>query len=385
MLACMVLAGCSLERRSAAPEASTAETASDQATEARADLPAAGPELLNPMIAKVEATGGGGPGDFGSAVIIGRASGDIRLITAKHVVTSGRDLQTRQLRAYEQIEVEFWFDRGTQHVARLEPMADSALDLAVLVVPETAALAQRLEDLPFDFESLLRRVRSPAALQLHDGLFTIGHPNGIPWYSAPFELDRVLTVDEDEIEFRSGFINTGHSGGALFSQDWYLVGMITHDRLPGGRALRIDRIVEQLEAWDQHVALAVPALPPTPGAPLRDWPDCPELVQLPPGTFIMGAEENAIDPSGTRPRATRSPSPPLSWSAGTRSPTRNFRRSSRPPATKPPMAARSGPRTNALGSGMATRAGAILAIRSRTTAARSSASSGPTPRLMWTG
>ena len=110
--------------------------------------------------------------------------------------------------------------------------------------------------------AFLRRVRSPLALQRHDGLFTIGNPNQIPWYSAPFDPDRVLTVKDDTIEFRSGFVAHGHSGGALFSQDWYLVGMVTDDEPPGGQALRIDRVLERLRAKGVAVDLAIPVPPP---------------------------------------------------------------------------------------------------------------------------
>ncbi|HSA82059.1 MAG TPA: SUMF1/EgtB/PvdO family nonheme iron enzyme [Geminicoccaceae bacterium] len=271
------------------------------------DVPEAGPELVGPMVAMVEASGDEGPGDFGAAILIGRSPEGIRLITARHVVTTGRDLRSRQLRVYRDIGVRFWFDSERSHRARPQ-MLDENLDLAVVLVPDTEALRQSLQKLPFDLEIVLRRVRSPLALQRHDGLFTIGNPNEIPWYSAPFDPDRVLTVTDDAIEFRSGFIAKGHSGGALFSQDWYLVGMITHDRPPGGRALRIDRILERLHERSVVADLATPVPPPETAPAFRDCDDirtitlvhdnkplavdarvCPEMAALPGGEFQMGA------------------------------------------------------------------------------------------------
>ena len=268
------------------------------------EVPEPGPELVNPLIAMVAVDD---VGDFAAAIIVGRDSKGVRLITARHVVAGGVDLRTRELLVYRNLTVRFWFDQEHSYAAQPE-ILDQNLDLAVLFVPETDALRQSFQKLPFDFAIALQRVRSPLTLQRHDGLFTIGNPNEIPWYSAPFDPDRVLTVKDDTIEFRSGFIAHGHSGGALFSQDWYLVGMITDDEPPGGQALRIDRVLERLHGQNVAVDLAAPMPPPEPARVFRDCQEtrtitlvhdnkpividthvCPEMAALPGGGYQMGA------------------------------------------------------------------------------------------------
>lgn len=65
----------------------------------------------------------------------------------------------------------------------------------------------------------------------------------------------------------------------------------------GGVALRIDRIADQIEATGKPVALKVPTLPPESQLPIRDCPKCPELLEVPPGTFVMGADEIEANPA----------------------------------------------------------------------------------------
>ena len=150
------------------------------------EVPEPGPELVNPLIAMVAVDD---VGDFAAAIIVGRDSKGVRLITARHVVAGGVDLRTRELLVYRNLTVRFWFDQEHSYAAQPE-ILDQNLDLAVLFVPETDALRQSFQKLPFDFAIALQRVRSPLTLQRHDGLFTIGNPNGISWYSAPFDPDR---------------------------------------------------------------------------------------------------------------------------------------------------------------------------------------------------
>ncbi len=298
LLASMAIAACSLEPDTPPSSGGSPEPSDDQTPQPKTDIPRTGPELLNALIAKVATRDPETLGDFGSAIIVERRPHEIRLVTAEHVVITRKRLGGPPRRAVEEITVEFWFDRGTKHVARVEWWAEARnLDLAVLSVPVTASLEVGLQKQQLDLKSLLRRVRSPESLRLHDGLHTIGNPYGIPWYSAPFELDRLLTVGDDDIDFRSGFVDKGHSGGGLFSQDWYLVGMITGKNRHGGVALRIDRIAEQIEATGKPAALKVPVLPPEPEQPIQDCRRCPELTKVPSGTFVMGADENENYPA----------------------------------------------------------------------------------------
>jgi formylglycine-generating enzyme required for sulfatase activity len=298
-----VLAGCAGAER-AAPETSIEPGAAPPA-EALGEAPVSGRELAFDLIAMVDVrapkqeipsddfgveqpAGGGNPDDdeqigkYGAAVIVGRADGHIHLATAEHVAFPNHVRPT-------EVEVRFRFfpERRFQAEALRR---DEKLDLAVLRVAETPELAEALERVDF------QRVRRPDVLRSDDKLRTIGNPQGEnPWYATPFELDLFDRLEGPELSFHTRLLMEGHSGGGLFTEDWYLVGMLQADQPPVGKALRIDRALEEVAAWGLPVTLSLPRRPPDGPRLVQDCDRCPELVEVPPGEFMMGAEPHERD------------------------------------------------------------------------------------------
>jgi formylglycine-generating enzyme required for sulfatase activity len=239
-------------------------------------------------------------GRYGAAIIFGRGDGHVYLATAEHVAFPSHEPPT-------QVEVSLRFFPEPKFRAVALPDRDEALDLAVLRVAETPELAQALDRLS------LERVRPPEVLLPDDKLRTIGNPEGNPWYATPFELDLFDSLDGPELRFHTRLLMTGHSGGGLFTEDWYLVGMLRTEREPFGKALRIDRALEQLSDWGYPVALSMPPVPPKPPRLVQDCDHCPELVEVPPGEFVMGVDPQEHNQSGneTPRRSVEIGSPPL--------------------------------------------------------------------------
>ena len=158
---------------------------------------------------------------YGAAVIVGRGDGHVYLATAQHVVYLGSAERAAvpSDQPPTRVEVRFWFlpDRRFQAEALRR---DEELDLAVLRVAETPELAQALERVDF------HRVRPPEVLRSDDKLRTVGNPQGEnPWYATPFELDLFDRLEESQLRFHTRLLMAGHSGGGLFTEDWYLVGI----------------------------------------------------------------------------------------------------------------------------------------------------------------
>lgn len=215
---------------------------------------------------------------FGSAIVVARGDDQFTLITANHVLAAVGTPEA-------EIRVRFAFARNKPVVARVLKQ-DPSLDLAVLSVSRFG-LAGEEPRLGF------ARTRTAAALKPVEGLnglHPVGNPNQVGWFS-PRALDRFHELKEDEIIFESPSLMVGFSGGGLFTEDWYLVGMLRADDPPFGRALAIEAIVERLKAWNVPIDMTVAPLPPKPPAPFKDCEICPEMVTVPAGEFLMGAED----------------------------------------------------------------------------------------------
>ena len=329
-LACLLVIGACAAKR-AVPEASI-EPGAAPPDEDLAQAPLSGRDLAFDLIAMVDlraprpeipsnefgveplAPPGNAADDdqivkYGAAVIVGRGDGHVYLATAQHVVYLGSAERAAvpSDQPPTRVEVRFWFlpDRRFQAEALRR---DEELDLAVLRVAETPELAQALERVDF------HRVRPPEVLRSDDKLRTVGNPQGEnPWYATPFELDLFDRLEESQLRFHTRLLMAGHSGGGLFTEDWYLVGILQTDQPPTGKALRIDQAIEQVEAWGHPVALSMPRLPPDSPRLVRDCPGCPELIEVPPGEFVMGVDPQEHNQSGNEtPRHTVAiGSPPL--------------------------------------------------------------------------
>lgn len=214
---------------------------------------------------------------FGTAVVVARDHDELTLITANHVLAAvGAPAP--------EIRVRFAFARDKPVLARILQQ-DPELDLAVLAVPRSGLTG---EETRLGFE----RTRTAAALKPVEGLsglHPVGNPNQVGWFS-PRALDRFHELRGDEIIFESPSLMVGFSGGALFTEDWYLVGMLRSDDPPFGRALKIEAIAERLKAWNIPIDMTVTPLPPQ-SPPFKDCDICPEMVAVPAGEFLMGAED----------------------------------------------------------------------------------------------
>src|SRR5439155_1830029 len=56
-------------------------------------------------------------------------------------------------------------------------------------------------------------------------------------------------------------LDEGSSGGALFNRSWEVIGMLVGEEPPHGRAIRVDRIVAQLDAWKIPLQLRTASYP----------------------------------------------------------------------------------------------------------------------------
>lgn len=160
---------------------------------------------------------------------------------------------------------------------------DPKLDLAVLLVRDPPPFIAAPGVLPFDW------ARSPKALFKADRLRTIGNPHGRQWYSPFLNLERFWGLDGDDILFDAVVLGPGHSGGGLFAEDWRLVGMIIADEPPFGRALRLDTIVGQIQAWGHPIDLRIPALPPAPSSCSPIAPFAPRWSRCPPASTALSS------------------------------------------------------------------------------------------------
>ena len=190
-----------------------------------------------------------GSDTIGAGIIVGVRGDRLYIVTANHVVRQGTQEEAQDLR------VLFRWLPGESAPARLLTDVDHGLDLAVLSVTNLKAIS--LPKLPFD------RLGDTTALKRTAPVYSVGYPNGRPWYSR-VTPDAISEASTDLLKFESLFLAPGHSGGALVNERWELVGVIRSDQPPDGEAVRIDRILEKLRQWNYPVNLTTTA--PSPGA-----------------------------------------------------------------------------------------------------------------------
>ena len=177
----------------------------------------------------------------GAGIIFAREKDGLLIATANHVVRRGA-------KSADQVRITFFDSPGKSILVNMLPHADTQLDLTVLraeklsrhgVVPCARSFA---------------RLGNDGAIRRGDAVFPVGNPNGVPW-GMPVAPDRVAQLVGRRISFQSSFISMGNSGGALVTDQGALVGMVTADQPPFGVAVRLDTILEKLEAWGYPVHL----------------------------------------------------------------------------------------------------------------------------------
>jgi len=197
------------------------------------------PEAKN-LVVQVLATGGDEE-EVGAGIVVA-TSDRIIIATAAHVV------RTAQQGA--KIRVVFQFARNDTITAKVEQV-DRDLDLAVLSVARAGRVAQ-----PFAFD----RAGDPEALEAGSLVVPVGCPEGTCW-EAPVSGDRVISASARRVRFESFFVSPGSSGGALFNQQWEVVGLVTEKNSQDGVAVGIAEVADRLHKWNYPVQLRPTSIP----------------------------------------------------------------------------------------------------------------------------
>ncbi len=192
------------------------------------------------LVVQVVATGGDEE-EVGAGIVVA-ASDRIIIATAAHVV------RTAQQGA--RIRVVFQFARNDTVDAKVEQV-DRDLDLAVLgVAPARGATY------PFAFD----RAGDPAELETGSFVVPVGCPERVCW-DPPVSGDRVISASSRRVRFESFFVSPGSSGGALFNQQWEVVGLVTEKNSQDGVAVGIAAVTDRLRKWGYTVLLRPTSIP----------------------------------------------------------------------------------------------------------------------------
>jgi hypothetical protein len=182
----------------------------------------------------------------GAGIIFGLANDRVYIATANHLVRRGASQASP-------IQVEFKWSPGEPFAAELLTYYDTALDLAVIVVPSLAKTRADRANLPLD------RLGNPAAMVAGvrgDPVWSIGNPDGAAYETSAGQVSqRAAVVLKYQVQ---GLVPGGYSGGPLVDRNGLLVGMVRQDQPPNAEATRMDLIVEQLNAWGYQVGLRSP-------------------------------------------------------------------------------------------------------------------------------
>jgi hypothetical protein len=189
---------------------------------------------------------------FGSGIAFGWGVGRLYIATARHVVRKDPDDTGDSSRIdATDITVEFSLMPGEKFSAKLlgDYRDSKENDLAVLAVPNVDSLGLKKEFFPFAI------IDESPDFTFGDNLHSIAQPNGQRWTlnAMPYKYKDEHTSD---YEFEVSALPPGVSGGALFTTELKLVGMIKRKNVSDGVALRIDRMIEILKSWGYPVHLS---------------------------------------------------------------------------------------------------------------------------------
>ena len=177
----------------------------------------------------------------GLGIILGASEDSMYIATANHVVRLGTTEFTNVL-----IETN---SSVSPISASIHKKYDNDDDLAVLVVDLDAIKSQLADSLNFEV------LGKPEKLRSGEELFSMHNPLVNTWtknYGNPFIFSN---LDDDILEFGSGQIRPGHSGGGLFDKNNCLVGLIQRTIAGKHSALPIDVAIDYLEQWNIPLSL----------------------------------------------------------------------------------------------------------------------------------
>ena len=163
---------------------------------------------------------------LGAGIIISQTPQETLILTARHNLqeTAGRDF-------YAGITVEFRTRPGRPVTAQPVQESISRHDIALLRVPAT--------DAP-DVLSAGAAVLAPRTVvdSVIERVVAIGYGGGVAWYQAA-SPQRARRLSAAELEIETSSYMPGQSGGAVFTEDWALLGMIVEVTARSARALPI--------------------------------------------------------------------------------------------------------------------------------------------------
>lgn len=190
----------------------------------------------------VQVVAGGGDEEEVGAGIVVAASNRVVIATAAHVVRTAQQGGT--------VRVVFQFARNDTVEAKVEQL-DRDLDLAVL----SLARAGRAP-IQFAFD----RGGDPGALEIGALVVPLGCPERRCW-EPPVSGDRVISASARRVRFESFFVSPGSSGGALFNQQWEVVGLVTEKNTQDGIAVGMREVTDRLRKWGYTVQLGPTRIP----------------------------------------------------------------------------------------------------------------------------
>lgn len=198
------------------------------------------PVAAKNLVVQVLATGAEDE-EVGAGIVVA-ASDRIVIVTAAHVVRTAQQGAT--------IRVVFQFARNDTVEARVDQV-DRELDLAVLSLTRAGSAAMQ-----FAFD----RQGDPAALEIGALVVPVGCPERVCW-EPPVSGDRVISASSRRVRFESFFVSPGSSGGALFNEQWEVVGLVTEKNSQDGVALGMSEVADRLRKWGYTLQLHSTSIP----------------------------------------------------------------------------------------------------------------------------
>jgi len=229
----------------------------------------------------------------GAGVVIARDSNSVWIATARHVVSyqqiddayrtantvwveffngaaSSDSVRADRVIMPDSALISAARDRVTQFRARgnanretemaLQIMLDRASlqrhDVAALRVPISPAVRQALAGIEFD------RLGDSQKLKLGEGVFPMGCPRSrSACWEVPIPGDGLVSSQPEQIRFLSTFVARGSSGGALFNDQWEVVGIVTEQNIPLAIAVPMREVTSLLASAGVPVQLHEPQVP----------------------------------------------------------------------------------------------------------------------------
>ena len=152
------------------------------------------------------------------------------------------------------------------------------------------------------------RLRRSADVQVGEPVYAIGNPQGLEQTLSPGLISQLRKTEKGLLLQTIAPISSGSSGGGLFDEAGLLIGITVgqyKDAQNLNFAIPVDWIDDVLRKPPREVELlprqaepppreaknADPQRVPESGRSFRDCADCPEMVVVPAGSFLMGSPE----------------------------------------------------------------------------------------------